>query len=167
MNREILIEPLTPDAFALYGDVIDIAGEPTVMINNGKCGRYHDRATLDFDDRGHAGISVFEGQPYALPHTLSLVERHPLGSQAFIPMSDAPFLVIVADDVNGVPGRPKAFLTERKQGVNIHRGVWHGVLTPLDNPALFAVVDWISDTPNLQEHNFDVPWSVSHSDSNG
>ncbi len=163
MSREILIEPLTREAFAPYGDVIDAAGQPTVMINNGKCARYTDVATLDFDNRGQAGISIFEGQPYTLPHSLSLVERHPLGSQAFIPMSDAPFLVIVADDIDGVPGTPKAFLTECQQGINIHRGVWHGVLTPLNNPARFAVVDWIGEVANLEEHTFDATWVVRHS----
>jgi len=75
-------------------------------------------------------------------------------------MSDAPFLVIVAGDENGTPTTPVAFLTERQQGVNIHRGVWHGVLTPLNEPAVFAVVDWIDKRNNLEEYIFENAWSV-------
>ena len=161
MNNQINIEPLTASAFSPFGDVIDATGDPTSMINNGMCARYNDRAKLDFDKAGRAGISVFQGQPYSLPHTLPLVERHPFGSQAFIPMSDAPFLVIVAGDVDGIPTTPKAFLTERQQGVNIHRGVWHGVLTPLKDAARFAVVDWIDERVNLEEYHFELPWLVS------
>lgn len=151
---------MCPNAFTRFGDVIDGSGEPTMMINNGNCARYHDRATLSFAENGRAGISVFHGQPYALPHALDLMERHPLGSQAFIPMSGSPFLVIVASDVDGVPDTPRAFLTEPEQGVNIHRGVWHGVLTPLGDAALFTVIDWIGDTANLEEFRFETPWHV-------
>jgi len=111
MTTNIDIEPLTVDAFSPFGDLIDSAGEPTKLINNGLCERYNDRIRLDFDERGRAGVSVLYGQPYALPYTFDLVERHPLGSQAFIPMMDAPFLVIVAHDEHGVPGTPRAFLT--------------------------------------------------------
>jgi ureidoglycolate lyase len=89
-----------------------------------------------------------------------MVERHPEGSQAFLPMTAAPFLVIVAPDAGGVPGTPRAFLTAHGQGVNYHRGTWHGVLTPLSAPGLFAVVDRIGTTPNLEEHWFATPWTV-------
>lgn len=160
MNQSIYIEPLNPEAFGPYGDIIDASGEPTSMINNGMCARYNNLAQLNFDPSGQAGISIFEGQPYSLPHTVSLVERHPLGSQAFIPMSDAPFLVVVADDSAGTPINPKAFLTQRQQGINIHRNIWHGVLTPLKNAALFAVVDWIGKRVNLEEFVVDKPWLV-------
>lgn len=130
------------------------------MINNGMCARYHDRARLDFDSRGRAGISVFEGQPYTLPHHLDMMERHPLGSQAFLPMSNVQYLVVIANDDHGIPARPRAFIAGPEQGVNIHRGVWHGVLTPFGSVARFAVVDWIGDLSNLQEHRFDAPWLI-------
>ena len=81
----INIEKMTSDVFAPFGDLIDTAGEPTKLINNGLCQRFNDRVRLDFDGRGRAGVSVLYGQPYALPYTFNLVERHPLGSQAFIP----------------------------------------------------------------------------------
>ena len=156
---DIVIEPLTAEAFAPFGDVLDTAGTPDKMINQGLCGRYHDRATLDFGD-GRAGISVFDAEPRALPLVLDMVERHPEGSQAFVPMSRKPFLVIVAPDEDGRPGRPRAFRTAPGQGVNYHRGTWHGVLTPLFGPGLFAVVDRIGAGDNLQEHWFDTPYRV-------
>jgi len=136
-----------------------------MMINQGNCARYHNRAVLDFDSAGQPGISVFHAQPYALPHSLDLMERHPKGSQAFIPMYAAPFLVIVAEDNDGQPARPKAFLTQMQQGINIHRGVWHGVLSPLNKAASFAVVDWIGEANNLEEHHFETPWQILDSNS--
>jgi ureidoglycolate lyase len=81
-----------------------------------------------------------------------MVERHPLGSQAFIPMSLDPFLVVVAEGEDPVPGRIRAFLTAPGQGVNLLRNCWHGVLTPLQAPGLFAVVDRIGEGANLEEH---------------
>ena len=155
----IPVEPLTAAAFAPFGDVLEVAGQPDRLINQGLCGRHHDLAALDFTD-GRAGISLFDAQPRSLPYTLDMMERHPQGSQAFIPMTQAPFLVIVAPDAGGRPGTPRAFLTEPGQGVNYHRGTWHGVLTPLSAPGLFAVVDRIGAGDNLQEHWFDTPFTV-------
>lgn len=157
MSRVIHAEPLTAEAFAPFGDVLDASGAPDKIINQGKCGRYHDRAALDFGPDGRAGISLFKAEPRALPYTLELLERHPEGSQAFLPMSRDPFLVIVADDEGDKPGTPRAFLTAPGQGINLHRGTWHGVLTPLAPPGLFAVVDRIGETPNLEEHWLDTP----------
>lgn len=155
----VVAQPLTAAAFAPFGEVLETAGEPDRLINRGLCGRWHDRARLDFGD-GRAGISLFRAEPRARPLTLDMVERHPDGSQAFLPMTPDPFLVIVAPDQGGRPGRPLAFLTAPGQGVNYARGTWHGVLTPLVPPGLFAVVDRIGDGPNLEEHWFDQPWTV-------
>ena len=161
MSGVIHIEPLTVAAFAPFGDVLDVSGEPDKIINQGLCGRYHDRAVVDVID-GKAGISLFNAQARLLPLVLDMVERHPDGSQAFLPMSFTPFLVIVAPDENGKPGRPRAFLTTAGQGMNYHRGTWHGVLTPLHAPGLFAVVDRIGAGDNLQEHWFDTPFTVEN-----
>ena len=155
----IALQPLTAEAFAPFGDVLDTSGAPDRIINQGLCGRFHDRAALDFAD-GRAGISLFRAEPRQLPLTLDMVERHPDGSQAFLPMSEAPFLVVVAPDEGGTPGRPRAFLTQAGQGVNYHRGVWHGVLCPLSAPGLFAVVDRIGAGPNLEEHWFTEPYLI-------
>lgn len=153
-------QPLTALAFAPFGDVLDASGAPDRLINQGLCGRHHDRARLDFGPEGRAGISIFKAEPRRLPYLLEMVERHPEGSQAFLPMTEHLFLVIVAPDEGGVPGRPLAFLTAPGQGVNLHRGTWHGVLTPLQAPGLFAVVDRIGPTPNLEEHWFPEPFSI-------
>ncbi|MCP3055074.1 ureidoglycolate lyase [Aurantimonas marianensis] len=163
MSRRIAIEPLAADVFAPFGDVLEASGEPDRLINQGLCGRWHDRARLDFSD-GRAGISLFKAEPRALPYSLEMVERHPDGSQAFLPMSEHPFLVIVAADDGGRPGRPRAFVTRSGQGVNFHRGTWHGVLTPLHEPGLFAVVDRIGDGANLEEYWFDEAYTIGRRD---
>lgn len=160
MSRQIRCAPLTEEAFAPFGDVLDCAGAPDRMINAGLCGRYHNRAQLDFGQDGRAGISLFDAEPRSLPYTLDLLERHPDGSQAFLPMSPAPFLITVAPDKDGQPGAPQAFLSAPYQGINLHRGVWHGVLTPLSAPGIFAVVDRIGETPNLEEVFLDPPYRV-------
>lgn len=161
MTRDIKAEPLTADAFAPFGDVLDASGSPDKMINAGLCGLHHDLAALDFGPDGRAGISIFNAQARSLPYTLNLIERHPEGSQAFIPMTGAPFLVIVAPDDGGRPGTPRAFLTAPYQGINLHRGVWHGVLTPLAEPGLFAVVDRIGASANLDEFMIDPPYVIT------
>ena len=160
-NRRIVLQPLTAQAFAPFGDVLEATGEPDKIINAGLCGRFHDLANLDFTGEDvRPGISLFRSKARTLPHTLDLMERHPLGSQAFLPMSADPFMVIVAPDDGGEPGPPLAFLTKPGQGVNSHRNVWHGVLTPLIDNALFAVVDRIGTGDNLEEHLFEEPWQI-------
>ena len=148
---DILIEPLTREAFAPFGDVLEAEGPPDRLINQGLCGRFHDRDRLDFAD-GRAGISLFQAEPREFPYRLEMVERHPLGSQAFLPMSLDPFLVIVAEGQDAAPGRVRAFVTRPGQGINLLRNTWHGVCTPLHPPGLFAVVDRIGEGTNLEEH---------------
>ncbi len=155
----ITARPLTVGAFAPYGDVIEACGEPDKIINRGLCGRFHDRAKLDFGD-GRAGVSLFSSRSFTLPFRIAMVERHPEGSQCFVPMGRHPFLVVVADGRGPVPGALHAFLSAPGQAVNLHRGIWHGVLTPLAEPGLFAVIDRIGDGPNLEEYRFDDPFTV-------
>jgi ureidoglycolate lyase len=152
----VTTKPLTAQAFAPFGDVLEIAGAPDRIINQGLCGRYHDRARLDFGPGGRAGLSLFDAAPRSLPYRLDLVERHPDGSQAFIPMHGNDWLVIVAEPGDS-PGPVHAFIVGPGQGINLHRGTWHGVLTPLHAPGVFAVVDRIGDTANLQEYKLDPP----------
>jgi ureidoglycolate lyase len=159
MTYKIKTEPLTEQALAPFGDVMEASGAADKMINQGKCGRYHDQAQLDFSD-GKAGISIFKGEKETLPLTLELVERHPQGSQAFVPMSNDPFLVVVAEDDNGTPKKPRAFVTAPGQAINFHRGTWHGVLVPLSEPGLFAVIDRIGEGANLEEHWFEHAYTI-------
>ena len=155
----VSIEPLTAQAFQPFGDVLDISGAPDRMINQGLCGRYHDRARLEFLD-GRAGVSLLNAEPRTLPYRLEMVERHPDGSQTFIPMTQKPFLAIVAPDTAQGPGLPRAFRTASGQAINFLRNTWHGVLTPLTAPGLFAVVDRIGPGANLEEFWFDEPYLV-------
>ncbi|MDP5219064.1 ureidoglycolate lyase [Ruegeria sp. 2205SS24-7] len=159
MTRHIKAEPLTAAAFAPYGDVMEASGAPDKLINQGRCARFHNRADLDFSD-GAAGISIFRGEKETLPLALRMVERHPAGSQAFVPMSADPFLVVVARDNDGVPTDPLAFLTWPGQAINFHRGTWHGVLTPLSEPGLFAVIDRIGEGANLEEYWFETEYVI-------
>ena len=156
-DRIIHAQPLTAAAFQPWGEVLETAGEPDRIINEGRCGRWHDRAGLDAD---RIGLSLFRSGSVSLPYRFRLVERHPLGSQAFIPMTEHSFLVIVAPDEGGRPGRPLAFVTAPGQAINLARGAWHGVLTPLADPGLFAVVDRCGDGPNLEEFTYDAEWTV-------
>ncbi len=157
--KVIKTQPLSAATFAPYGDVLEVSGDPTVTINQGMCDRYSDLAKLDFAD-GRAGISIFKSQIRTLPYQLNMVERHPDGSQAFISMGQHPFMVVVADDQNGMPLNPQAFIAAAGQAVNFHRGTWHGVLTPLHEPGLFAVVDRIGEGMNLEEFHFETPYVI-------
>lgn len=157
---ELKAQRLTAEAFAPFGDVLQFDGRVDKVINQGLCDRLHDRAQIDVSD-GRVGISLFDATPRKLPMQLEMVERHPDGSQAFLPLSETPFLVVVAPDEGGSPGAPLAFLTDGTQGVNYHRGTWHGVCTPLHPPGRFAVVDRIGAGDNLEEHWFPAPYTVT------
>ena len=110
--REIEIRQLTSDAFAPFGEVIEMEGAHNFPINAGKCTRYHDLANIETTgDKARPMISLLRGQPYPLPLELKMVERHPLGSQAFIPLGENPFLVVVAEETENGPGEPLAFRT--------------------------------------------------------
>lgn len=152
---QIKPHPLTAAAFAPFGEVLQATGDFR-LINGGLCQRHHDRATIDTGD-ARPGISIFLADPRSLPYQFDLIERHPQGSQAFLPMTEHPFLVIVSDNPQSIP---LAFLTNGHQGINLYPGTWHGVLTPLHAPGLFAVIDRIGPTPNLEEHRYPSPFTV-------
>jgi ureidoglycolate lyase len=154
--------PLSREAFAPFGQVIEVAGAAHYPINNGMTERYHDLARVELGGaEPRPLISLMRGQPYALPLTLNMVERHPLGSQAFYPLSARPFLVIVAPDHHGTPGTPSIFRTAPGQGVNIAMNIWHGVLTPLEAVSDFLVVDRGGPGDNLEEFFFATPYVIT------
>lgn len=139
---ELTIEPLTRAAFADFGDVIDLDGARHYPINGGTCERYHDLAKVDVGDGGgHALINVFRGQPRAFPFAITMLERHPLGSQAFIPLTEREYLVVVAPAGPLEPSKLRAFLARARQGVSYAKGVWHHPLLALDEVSDFVVVD--------------------------
>jgi len=160
MSHEIKIQKITGEAFSPFGDLMDCAGQADRQIHLGGGDWFADRAHMDFDAAGRAGVSLVKARLRSLPFSLSMMERHPLGSQAFIPMSADPFLVIVAPDEGGKPGMPVAFETDPGQAINYNRNVWHGVLTPLYGSGQFAVIERIGDDENLEEHWFDEPWRI-------
>ncbi|MEP0941728.1 MAG: ureidoglycolate lyase [Rhizobiaceae bacterium] len=162
MSRDLIARPLTKELFAPFGQVIEKQGAESFLINNGNCRRHHALSLADVTGEGaQVGISIFAGQPYALPLQLSLVERHPLGSQAFYPLGQQQWLVIVCDDDAGRPVSPKAFLAAADQGISLNRGIWHGVLTPLVEASDFLVVDRIGEGNNLEEFTFSEPYAVA------
>ena len=159
--RSLTTEPLTRDAFAPFGQVIEMEGAHHYPINAGNCERYHDLARVELGGvHARPLISLMHSRHFSLPLELKMVERHPLGSQAFYPLSANPFLVVVAPDESGTPGTPRAFLTAPGQGVNIAMNTWHGVLTPLEADADFLCVDRGGEGNNLEEHFFAEPWSI-------
>ncbi len=154
------VEPLTRESFAPFGDVVATSGADSFLINNGTTERFHDLAKVETAGEGaHTLVSIFRGQPFALPIELKMMERHPLGSQAFMPLSPRPFLVAVAPDENGRPGRPRVFLVkpdgDSLAGVNYARNVWHHPLISLEAVSDFLIVDRGGDGNNLEEFFFD------------
>ncbi len=161
VSRTVKAQPLTAEAFAPFGQVIEATGEPSFLINNGRCGRYHDLARPEIlGERAEVTLSVGRSDSVSLPYTLDLLERHPLGSQAFVPMAATPMLVMVAPDVGGKPGEPVAFLSKAGQGVQYHAGAWHGVLAPLNGPADFLIVDRVGSGDNLEEVSLAEPFLI-------
>ena len=131
--KSLQIKPLTREDFAPFGDVIEMEGHQSSPMNYGMAERYHALAEVEtLGDDARAIISLVKSTQYGLPHTVNIMERHPLGSQAFIPLDATPFIVIVAppdDTLN--PAAIQAFKSNGKQGINYHRGVWHcPLLTP-------------------------------------
>ncbi|MEM6678197.1 MAG: ureidoglycolate lyase [Pseudomonadota bacterium] len=157
----ITVEPLTPEAFAPFGEVLRPGLDPT-HINEGRCERHDMAARLAFLGGGAPGIALFRSEAVSLPYDLTLLEHHPLGSQAFMPAAPCRWMVIVALDEAGRPGRPRAFLPAPGVGVNLAAGCWHGVLTPLDAPADFWVLDRGGPNPsaNLVVHAVEPPITV-------
>lgn len=148
-------QPISAAAFAPFGEVIETADNDHILINDGQCKRFSDLATFDVVD-GAIGVSLFQSELRKLPYTCNLLERHPLGSQCFVPMSEGSYLVIVAPDVGGHPGPALAFVATHHV-VNIARNTWHGVLCPLSGSGLFTVLDRIGDGANLEEHILTTP----------
>lgn len=161
MSGVIIASPLSRENFAPFGDVIEIGGDNHYPINGGKAERYHALATADATgSNASVLISMVRGTPYAFPLKLTMVERHPFGSQAFIPLSPRPFLVVVCHDGPDGPETPHAFITAPGQGINYRRNLWHGVLTPIGESQDFLIVDRGGDGSNLEEFHFSHPYEI-------
>ena len=158
--RRLVVEALERAAFAPYGEVIEAAAAAdTVSINAGTAQRYDALAEVDVAGAGgRAVISRVRAQPRALPFVVRMLERHPLGSQAFVPLDPAQrYLVVVADAVDATP---RAFLASRGQGVNYRRGTWHHPLLALDRAGDFLVVDRAGPGDNCEEATLPQAWEL-------
>lgn len=150
-GRAVAARPITAAEFAPFGALIATGTVAPKRINAGLCQRFSDLAAFDILD-GRPGLSLFQSELAQLPYRCDLLERHPLGSQCFIPMSDAEYLVLVAPDTAGRPGPVSAFVATSDVAVNIARNTWHGVLCPLKGSGLFAVIDRIGPETNRQQN---------------
>ena len=144
MRHVLATEPLSAAAFRPFGDVIEAVDSARhFTINNGYAERYHDLAHVDVAAAGgHLLINIFRAKPRHLPLQLLLLERHPLGSQAFFPLSPQPYLVVVAP-AGGEPDplQCRCFQAAAGQGINYARGTWHHPLIALHAPCDFLVID--------------------------
>lgn len=140
---ELTARPLTREAFAPFGEVIDARISESFPINNGRTQRHHDLAKVDIVDApARALISLFVSQPVTLPLELELLERHPLGSQAFMPLHEERFIVVVAPPGDEIDTQKIcAFVTDGRQGVNYRAGTWHAIHSVLEQEGEFLVVD--------------------------
>ncbi|MGQ7960461.1 ureidoglycolate lyase [Pseudomonas sp. SP16.1] len=146
------VEPLTREAFAPFGEVIETAGATSFAINAGTTTRYHDLARIETaGDASRVLLSLFEGQAWHAPIEIRLLERHPLGSQAFYPVDGACMLIVVAPPGELDESQIRAFVSAPDQGVNYARGTWHHPLLCLERPGRFLVVDRGGAGPNCDE----------------
>ncbi|RKP54703.1 ureidoglycolate lyase [Pararobbsia silviterrae] len=157
--RTLVVEALTREAFAPFGEVIELEGARHYPINLGTTERYHDLANVDTADQGgRTLVNVFRGQPRTLPFEITMMERHPLGSQAFIPLHTRPYLVVVARAGDLEPDAIRAFVTRGWQGVNFAKGVWHHPLIACGEVSDFIVVDRGGGGLNLNEQTLPYPF---------
>jgi ureidoglycolate lyase len=149
--REMIPEPLTAEAFAPFGSVIEASdGAVKLDINQGHAIRYDRLADIDVADEGGSGaVSLFRARPLAEP-VLKVFERHPLGSQTFVPLSGRPYLVAVAPAGAFDPANIRLFRAEGDQGVHYAKGVWHHFLLVLDESD-FLVIDRFGPSDNCEE----------------
>ena len=146
----IPIEPLTPAAFADFGEVVEYGGT-ALRINQGFAERIDDLARIDVtSEGGHINVALFAATARPRPIAVTIMERHPLGSQLFYPLQDSPWLVLVCGDPHE-PRTFRAFLATGRQGVNYARGVWHHPLLVLRDHERFIVCDRAGPGNNLQE----------------
>ena len=144
-------EPLTKQAFAPFGDIVETDGAAHFGINQGFAERFNDLANVDVtSEGGTTNVSLCEAKPRPSPIAIKLMERHPLGSQIFFPLQDRPWLVVVCADPHDA-STYRAFTASGKQGVNYSRNAWHHPLLVLDAASRFLIVDRKGPGNNLEE----------------
>ena len=161
MNK-IQIQALPTENFKAFGDVVSSAGSDFFYIKDRHTERYHALAEVQSDTK--VGISIFKNiKASQFPIKISMLERHPLGSQAFIGMHGQQFVVVVAENLD--QDKPnletmKAFITDGTQGVNYHAGTWHHPLITLEAPSEFIVIDRIGEGKNCDVYQLEKALNV-------
>lgn len=152
---QIRAQALTREAFRPFGDVLETDGSPAQVINFGNTQKFSKLAEVTTGDGGFAQLSIYRSSAITVPFRIRLMECHPLGSQAFYPLHHRPFPVVVAraSDVPG-PKDLKVFLTNGRQGFNLHAGVWHHYQLTLGQESDYLVVDRGGKGDNYREHHF-------------
>jgi len=150
-------EPLTRERFTPYGDVIEAALDKSAAMNAARFERFDDLCKIDIAIGGHLAMSVARCRtPTALPLRVDIVERHPLGSQAFVPLQRSRMVIVVAPPGESVDaGDLRAFVTNGKQGFNYHRGTWHMPLIAFEAGQEFLVVDRGGAEANCEAYTLD------------
>ncbi|NRB14533.1 MAG: ureidoglycolate lyase [Rhizobiales bacterium] len=149
-------KPLTQQAFAPFGDVIEMDEDKSYLINQDMTRRYHKLATSDTDTQnGSSIISIFKSKRWQFPLQILMMEKHPLGSQAFLPMQGHNWLIVVATGNVPTAQTCQAFIATGVQGVQYNKGVWHHPLLTLAEQQNFWIVDRDGAGENLIEHHFE------------
>ncbi|OLP59456.1 ureidoglycolate hydrolase [Xaviernesmea oryzae] len=162
MAEQLTPEPLTPEAFAPFGSVIEADPAAMRLINGGNTERYHALAEAEaYGEGARTILNIFRGSPRTFPYAVTMMERHPLGSQSFSPLSGGDWLVLVAPDEAGRPGRPRVFRARGDQGVNYRANVWHHPLMTVGKTTDFLVVDRAGEGSNLEEFFYDMPFLIA------
>lgn len=161
-DHRLEAKPLTQAGFSPFGDVIETEGHASFLINDGSTHRYHDLAKVDVSEAGGRPlINVFRADPLPLPHRVQMMERHPLSSQAFIPLAATPFLVLVAPLSDSIePDDLRLFLSNGKQGVNYRRNIWHHPVLALMERTEFVVIDRGGEEENCDVYRFEGPHDI-------
>ncbi|RCL01918.1 MAG: ureidoglycolate lyase [Candidatus Tokpelaia sp. JSC188] len=160
---ELAVHPLEKNSFAPFGDIIFADPARMRFINNGTTKRYHDLCQVEiYGKAASILINIFRGTGFSLPLDITMVERHPYGSQAFFPLDQRPFLVVVAQDNNDAPQTPQAFLAQPGQGINYRSNTWHHPLLALDKTTDFLVMDRKGPENNLEEYFYDTTYRISN-----
>jgi ureidoglycolate lyase len=147
-------KPLTAEAFLPYGEVVDIhSANKEFSVNYGMATRYFDLAEIDVEEKGgKTCISLVHSNAIELPFTVEKMEYHPFGSQLFYPLCDAPFLILVSTPAEVLDTtKLELFVSDGKQGINYHKGVWHHYLMPINGESQFMVVDRNGNDENCIE----------------
>lgn len=153
----VVPQKLTAENFAAYGDVISVSESAEhFAINDGHTMRYHNLADVDVaDQQGKTIVNIFRSTPLAFPLPVEMMERHPLGSQAFIPMGNEPYVVVVAPKGELDTSKIEVFLATSDQGVNYHKGTWHHFCLALNEVSDFLVIDRGGEGDNCDVEKLD------------